>query len=61
MDNEQFFRTCWIALKHSKPRLAAKMNAIEWDVAGRPTVLQQKTPKPDQEAGDGKDTTFTPV
>lgn len=60
MDNEQFFRLCWIALKNSRPRLRKLMDDIEWDIAGRPQVREQIKPQ-ESEAGDGKRPEFTAV
>ena len=62
MQNEQFFRLCWIALKNTKPRMRSYMDSIEWDIAGRPKVREQIKRQQDHlENDDAKPAAFTPV
>ena len=66
MDNEQFFRMCWLALKRSKPRLRSFMDAIECELAGAPIIRPTKPVKQDPdsvtaEVGNERTAEFTPV
>lgn len=61
MNDEDFFRHCWLTLKNSKPRLRKFMDKIECSIEGAGRVIDDKpsrqkeskersndTPDPDQ-------------
>lgn len=48
MNNEDFFRHCWLTLKNSKPRLRKYMDKIECTIEGAGRVTEEK-PMPSKE------------
>ena len=47
MNNEDFFRHCWLTLKRSKPRLQRCMNKIEYTIGEAGTIVDEN-PVPDK-------------
>lgn len=56
MDNEQFFRHCWLTLKRSRPNLRKYMDDIEILVEGAGKVANHK-PSPKNKSEDNKNDT----
>lgn len=57
MNDEQFFRFCWLTLKRSKPRLRKYMDKIEYTIAGAGIIKDEsKSPKEksQEKPDDGK-------
>jgi len=42
MNDEDFFRLCWLTLKNSKPRLRKYMDKIEYTIGGAGRVIDDK-------------------
>lgn len=55
MNDEQFFRLCWLTLKKSKPRMRKFMDNIECDIGEALTV------SPPKKEGKKDEQSFRPV